>query len=469
MSQPYLDVSTIKTRKLPLSIATLLLCNLALTQASFATPLADTQHAKTLEQAQSYLQTNQGQAAYDILLPLEDELAGIHAYDVLYGRAALAAQHNTRAAMAFERCLAVTPTSGDCRLGMAQAHLRLNETLSAQNELQIIKASAPPPSVARVVNEYLDLLDSGRSPTAADTKRLHAWLDVSFGYDNNVNAAPIDRTVTLPSGFSFSSANDSTSFAKTELGFSYQAPINNRWHFISGGSLETTNNFQTADNSFFDDIQQVSGYAGTRAYYGRQRFDLVAQGQNYQFRGKTYRNLVGALGQYNYLWSPTTQLGAFAQHSRLDYRLGQFGPAEHSNVNSNVAGISLVKSLLDNQWVVHGSMHRGRDSRAKKAAPKNIASDYYGLRTGVTWLWHEQWQTALNLLTEKRDYDGKDMFFFDRSRTDKLYNAELSLRYQATPKLAAHSQYTYSRNHSTVPMRNYDRQIFNLGVRYDFF
>lgn len=469
MPQLHLDVSTIKIRKPPLSITTLLLFNLALAQASFAAPLADTQHAKTLEQAQSYLQTNQGQAAYDILLPLEDELAGVHAYDVLYGRAALAAQHNTRAAMAFERCLAVTPNSGDCRLGMAQAHMRLNENQSAQRELQLIKASAPPTAVARVVDEYLDLLDSGRSPSTADIQRFNAWVDVSFGYDNNVNVAPASDKITLPSNFTFRSTNDSTTFAKTELGLSYQTALSNRWHLIGGANLQTTNNFQTEDKSLFEDIQQVSGYVGTRAYYGRQRIDLVAQGQNYQFRGKTYRNLFGGLAQYNYLLSPSTQVSGFIQHNRLDYRLGQFGPANHSNINATVGGVSLAKSLLDNQWIVHAGLHLGRDSRDKKAAPRHIASRYYGLRSGVTWLWHEQWQAGVNLTAEKRSYDGKDLFFYDRSRKDNLYNTELSVRYQALPKLAVHSNYTFSRNDSNVPMRNYKRQIISLGVRYDFF
>lgn len=50
--------------------------------------------------------------------------------------------------MAFERCLAITSNSGDCRLGMAQAHIRLNENQSAQRELQLIKASVPPTAVA---------------------------------------------------------------------------------------------------------------------------------------------------------------------------------------------------------------------------------------------------------------------------------------------------------------------------------
>lgn len=131
-------------------------------------------HHETMLKANQHLHNQQPGLAYELLLPLEDELAGTHEYDLLLGQAALLGGYKTRAAMAFERCLAVTPTSGDCRLGMAQAHLRLNEPKSAEKELRTIKQYSPPPEVAKIVNEYLELIASGHTPTASDTSRLNA-------------------------------------------------------------------------------------------------------------------------------------------------------------------------------------------------------------------------------------------------------------------------------------------------------
>lgn len=422
-----------------------------------------------LLQAQTHLQNNDAAAAYALLLPLEEELAGQHSYDLLFGQAALRSGHKVHAAMAFERCIAVTPASGDCRLGMAQAHMLLNEKQGAEKELRTIERHAPPPQVAKVVREYLDLLESGQTPTITDTSRLQVWLDVSFGYDDNVNAGPRSRTISLPTGYVFSSSKDETGFAKSELGLSYQTSINDNWHLIGGANVETTNNFSTDDNSFFKSILQGGGYAGMRGYFDRQRVDLIAQGQNYQLRGHTYRNLYGAMAQYSYLAAPDTLLSTFFQHSRLHYRMGQFDDPKLNNVNSNVIGANMVKSLLDNRVVAHGGFYLGKDSKAKSAAPEHMASDYFGVRTGATWFFHDKWQTGFNLLFEQREYGQENTILFAGYREDDLLNAQLNLRYQATPKLSLHSKYSHTHNNSNSAMRDYKRNILSLGVRYDFF
>lgn len=67
--------------------------------ALFAYPTfsaAQTQHSETLKQAQTYIQNHQGVAAYELLLPLEDKLAGTYTFDLFFGRAALAAQQSMR-------------------------------------------------------------------------------------------------------------------------------------------------------------------------------------------------------------------------------------------------------------------------------------------------------------------------------------------------------------------------------------
>lgn len=100
-----------------------------------------------LNRAQAWLQQGQGLTAYGLLEPYESELAGSPAYDYLLGLAALAAKQSTHAALAFERCLAVDPGNGTCRLGMARAHIALSEVESARLELNTIASSAPPEAV----------------------------------------------------------------------------------------------------------------------------------------------------------------------------------------------------------------------------------------------------------------------------------------------------------------------------------
>src|SRR5690625_7038505 len=64
-------------------------------------------HDATLSKAHEWLQQGQAKTAYDLLAPLEPELAGIPSYDWLFGQAALNSDRPSEAAFAFERCLAV--------------------------------------------------------------------------------------------------------------------------------------------------------------------------------------------------------------------------------------------------------------------------------------------------------------------------------------------------------------------------
>ena len=143
-------------------------------------------YQERLIQAKEQLHNGEKEAAYSNLLALEDELAGYPTYDLMFGHAALTVQENTRAVLAFERCLAVSPKMGDCRLGLAQAQMRLGETQSAKEELTYIQQSAPPEAVANIVEQYLGEL-SGQKRRSS---QLKLWAELGLGYDNNINADP---------------------------------------------------------------------------------------------------------------------------------------------------------------------------------------------------------------------------------------------------------------------------------------
>lgn len=270
----------------------------------------------TLAQADKDLRAGHGQAAYDALLPLVDTHAGNPNFDNLFGQAALAVHQDTRAAMAFERCLAVTPNSGNCRLGMAQAYMHLDEKQSAHDELVAIQQSAPPAAVAKAVTAYLGEL----SGAATAKQYFHAWVAFALGYDNNTNVAPTSSTIALPGPTNFSgtfnSSTDSSSFDQGSVGMTLQAPVSEKWSLLAGVNAQATGNFQVADNSYFDSVAQLGGYVGTRARYGKQTFGVMLQAQNYQLGGENYRNLAGVTGQYSYLLSPTTQISGFLQHNK---------------------------------------------------------------------------------------------------------------------------------------------------------
>lgn len=439
---------------------------------------------EALKQAQLALLQGDAAQAYQFLLPYESELAGSPQYDTLFGQAALRNKQATRAIMAFERCLAVQPKNGDCRLGLAQAHLSLNERSSAIHELNVIKKSAPPEQIAQVVDNYLGQL----SGTAKAPKKFRAWAELALGYDDNVNVAPSTSTITLPGtnndagiGISFKTEEDSSSFAKAGVGASYKTAMNAEWDFVTGLSAQTTRNFSTDDGSYFDKTDQISGYLGATGKFGRHRTGLMLQGQHYRLHGDSYRNLLGGTWQHSYLYSPRTQISSFLQRSRFNYRFK--GNQGLQDVNSTILGSSVARSMLSNQVVTFAGFYLGSDDKVKLEAHKNIESDFWGVRAGATWLFHTNWQASLNLQNENRKYSGNYLLSlggfadqllgteardYKKSRQDHLISTDFSLTWQALPQLQVRPQYSYIKNNSNIAARDYDRNIASLGVRYDF-
>lgn len=431
--------------------------------------------AEQLQQARLSLNNGDAQSAYQLLLPLENELAGTPSYDTLLGQAALRVNQGTRAAMAFERCLMVQPKNGDCRLGLAQTHIQLNESTSAIHELNVIKQSAPPEQIAQVVDSYLGQL-SGNQIVANNFK---AWAELTLGYDDNTNIAPSSSTVMLPGssvggiGISFKTDKDDSVFMQVGLGASYTKELTSRWDLLAGANFQTTHNFAVEDNSYFDKTDQLSGYVGASSQYGKQRYGLMMQGQHYRIHGDSYRNVLGFVGQYNYLYSPRTQLTGFLQRNRLNYQYS--GNEGLQDVDATTLGGSVAHSLFNNQMVVFAGGYLGQDSKVKSAASDNIESDFWGVRGGATWIFQHDLQAHINLLNENRKYDGNYIlqlgpipFAYDKERQDHLISTELGLTWKVLPQLQLRPQVSYLKNNSNIAARDYDRSVISLGVRYDF-
>lgn len=422
----------------------------------------------TLAQARESLNKQQAEEAWQLLAPLEQQYAGNTSFDYHLGRAALATQRNTHAAMAFERCLASSPYHGDCRLALAQTHIRLKENSQAKQELSYLQNSQLPPAVAEVVESYLDLLEQKSS--YAKKQQLQAWIGLSLGYDDNLNAAPTRSSIQIPFGNNFvgtlKSKKDTSSFAKMSAGLSFQTAISQNWHFITGGQVDSTHNFSANDNSYFDRILQLNAYGGVRAYFSRQRLDMVLQGQNYQLTGDSYRNLYGALFQHSYLLNQSTQFSSFLQYSQLRYELDS--TSKYSDLDSYTLGGQLVNTQFDDQLVLQGGLHIGYDQKTRSQASKAINNNFYGLRAGATWLWSDAFKTGVNLLAEERRYKGPSLGQ-NKKRKDNLTSSAINADYAFAHGLSLNAQYRYTHNHSNAAIRKYNRQQVSVGVRYEFF
>lgn len=420
-------------------------------------------HGNTLRQAHDWLQSGQAKTAYNLLAPLEPELAGVVEFDWLFGQAALNSDRPSEAAFAFERCLAVDSANGLCRLGIARAHISLQEVASAQDELEILAQASPPPAVQDVITDYMAKL-SGTEVANQDT-RLTSYLQVGVGYDSNINNATARDNMALPlfNNLVFRLSRDGqqkeSGFAQARFNISYSTPIATNWRFLTEANVAATGNWDTHDYDTL--VSDVSVGVARRA--NKHQFIGRIQGQNYRLGDHSYRNMVGVLGQYAYAISDQSEVSVFAQGSRLYYKGHRLRDA-----NRYTLGASLTQGLANDRAVAYFTAYGGEEDAVRGNAPKFYDHTFAGLRAGGMYLVTPRMQVEAGLGAEQRRYGGRDILF-QKTRRDTYFDAYLGLNYAINRKLSIRPQYRYMNNDSNMKLYDYDRHVVTLNLRYELF
>lgn len=440
-----------------------LACGVVLAAAPVAAVPSAQSDTELVLRAQEWLEQGKGRTAYGLLESREHALAGQPAYDKLLGLAALAANEPTRAAFAFERCLAVQAHDGVCRLGMARAHIALSEVASARQELNLIAASAPPAPVQKAVADYLGVL--ANTPDGNQDSRLAAYLELGLGYNSNINSATSRESMALPAlggavfALSRQGRRSGSGFNQAAFNLRYSTPIATDWRFLAEANINALGNWQTGDyNTVVSDAN-----VGVARKLDKHQVIARLQAQNYVLGGRSYRNLVGVLGQYAYAVSDRSEFSAFVQASHLSYPDDRLRAAMRYT-----GGASWSQALAGDRAVVYASAYGGREDTIHRVAPNAYEYTFGGLRTGGMYLLTPRLKLEGGLGAEQRRYDGRDALFLTR-RSEVIYDGYIGLDYSISRKLSVRPQYRYAHSDSNIPLRDYQRHILSVNLRYELF
>lgn len=249
-------------------------------------PTHATEADPLLAQADQLLAQGQSKAAFDLLVPLEDERAGDPDFDYLLGLAALETGLGGIAAFAFERCLAVDPTNGPCRVQMARTHLALGETGSAREELEAVQASQPPQEVTALVSRYLGALTQREKE---EKQRIDFHAQLGTGYDTNVSGTTDATVIAIPrlGGLPFTLSGVSTkqedAFLQGEAGVSLDYGLAPAWRLLADAGL-STRKYQDVDT--FNSISTDAG-VGLGWMTGANSVQAKLQVQDYRLDRKS--------------------------------------------------------------------------------------------------------------------------------------------------------------------------------------
>lgn len=415
-----------------------------------------------LVQAEQLLNQKRGQEAYALLSPLEDERAGDPGFDFLLGRAAMANGDHTEAAFAFERCLAVDPKNGPCRMQMAQTHMLLGENDQARLELKTIQEYSPPPEVEALVSQYMGMLDEKDGQAK---RQVSAYAQLGLGYDTNVNSATDQSQIAIPAlgglYFVYDSAarEQEDSYAQLEAGGRLRQSLTPAWSLLADAAVSQRLHQEIDSLNSLSLDASVGGAWRT----GPSQIVLRANAQNYQLDGDDYRKLVGGMGQYIYSPRDSSQLSAYLQITDMSYD-GQ--PTRDARRDTLGAAWSQALDWWRNP-VVYAGLYGGQETpETGEAKYEYFGQQFFGVRVGGSVALGARTQLNGAISTESRDYDAEHPAFLT-TRSDDQIDVNLGLAYRLGKYLSVRPNYTFTSNDSNIVINEYSRHTLSVDIRYE--
>ena len=432
--------------------------------AAFAVVAAGLAAAGTVEDAQALIDKGEPQAAYGILKPEERGRAGDPAYDYVLGLAAMDSGRPAEAAAAFERVLAVKPDHLQARAELGRAYIALNEPEAARRELATVEAQESiPPSVKETIARYVDALDTGLS--GGGTK-LKTHLEITTGYDSNVNNSTDDNRILIPAFAGLGYATLSSGATSREDAFTEVAGRMSLTHGMGiDRSLFADVNASYRANWDEDQFNQaIAGFniGATQRTPDWGAFSLSAQGQAYWIDDQPYRYTVGALGQWNYRSSSETDYGIYLQYAHLSYPSNQAQNADRYTAGATI-GQSFGGSTQPYAYAgAYGGYEKTTDSNFD-----HLTNRFFGGRVGGELSLMRRLRGYASAAIEVADYKDPDPLFLTERHTVRS-DASLGVRYALSEAFTLGAEVSYTNSDSNIVLYEYDRVVAGLSLSVDF-
>jgi tetratricopeptide (TPR) repeat protein len=410
------------------------------------------------DRAKALLQRQDAQATYKLLLPLESQRAGDPEYDYLLGIAALDAGDPERAVFALERVLAVQPDNLQARAEIARAYLAMGEREAAKREFEAVRARQVPADVRATIDRFLSAI------AAAEHTRLDRYLELTFGYDTNVNSATGLSSIAIPffGGANFNLASSLTEqddrFLNFAAGVNFTRKLDLSWSVVGGFSGIMRQNLKAS--AFSTDT--LDGSLGVRFTRGLDAFTVGAQGQYFAVDTNTYRTTSGVIGQWQHSFDERTQATVFGQHAALRYETQGVRNADRS-----IVGVAYAQAFSGEYApAVFASLYGGEEKVVNELFP-HLGHKPVGARLGGQWRLGGGWSITGSVSYERREYGGTEPLFLVK-REDKQTDVNLGLSYLWRSGTTLLLQVAHTNNSSNIVLNDFDRSVASLSARFNF-
>jgi tetratricopeptide (TPR) repeat protein len=412
-----------------------------------------------VDEAIALLNAGNGKAAFELLDSKESEQAGDPAFDFLLGLAALEIGQNTRAVFALERVLAVNPNHVRARAEIGRAYLALGEYEAARNEFETVQRQGVPEDVSLTLERYIAAV---RRVQDLSRTSWGGYVELSLGYDSNINLGPNRTSVVIP-GISSTPAillPDSRAtrdyYGQIGTGLNVRVPLD--FNFAVLGGLSLSHRINETNEQF--NLGNFDTSLGVSKSEGKHVLTLMGQLGQVTLDKKEYRKVYGLTGQWQYNYDARNQISGFGQLSQLNYQLHPIRDSSRS-----VAGFSYAH-LWRHGFLGFSSLYLLKE-RAEKDGYKYLGFHGGGFRVGLRKNINAQTDVFTTLSWERRKYGGEDPAFLV-VRKDDQYDFVFGASYALSQNWSVSSQLSLSRNDSNTLLNQYERKMVALSIRREF-
>ncbi len=447
---------------------------------------AETALANSLERM---LDEGQYQQAYQQGLAELAQREGDPAFDFVFGRAAFLAGQNLDAIFAMERVLIAQPENVDARILLARALLRMDDVHGAEAELRVALGRNPDAGQERQIQTLFSEVVRTEGPRE---ESLNAWVSVSLGHDSNVNSGSMENSFTpffagvanppiTPLGSDL--RPQSALFHREAVGGIYYKPISAERAIDVYALAARVQNLGEDD---FDrgEYKLNAGYSIERPD-GRYRLGVRYQQEDVD--DDRFRYTWGITGDYffdgRYDFDRGWKHRLTAALSKVEYPTGANG--RFRDVNQALVALTSRKRIGDFQHRLNGAL--GVEAHNEQGGKHN-ARRFASLTWGVQYL---DLVSMAPLLAEHLDMQGDvagllsritpygAISYFQTRHNDELISAakvredrawewQMGLRWKYLPAVTFHAEYKGYYTDSNISLYEFERDVFQIGMQYQF-
>ena len=396
-------------------------------------------------------------AAYAALAPLAASRAGDPDFDYALGIAAADSGHYGEAIIALQRVIAVQPANAPARAEIARVYALSGDVDTARAQFNTVLQD---PSLPDPVRQRFTQLERGYSKQiASGGSDVTGFVDLSGGYDSNINTATDLTSVTIPLFAIFGPGVLNGNARATHDGYlDAQAGISGVTAIARQDRL-----FGSVLGSYHDNVSSRSfdqaaatatvGYAHSLA--NRDTLSLSGQFQQFWLARSSYRQAYGAISQYTHLLAHGRALSVSAQYFHFSYDNQPLLDANR---------IAVAVSYADRRFVV--SANAGHEATVRKAG--DAQSNSFGEASiGAELPLAAKLSFVGGAGFDIRRYDAPDVLFLT-NRHDERIDVSAGLKLLVANRLTIRPRATYSRNFSNIAIYDYQRVTGSFGARYEF-